>query len=153
MAGVTQPTTLRPATVRPLVIGPHRVPTPVVLAPMAGVTNAAFRRLCRRYGAGLYVSEMVNARGLVEGGTKSWDLAAFDPGALYRRADRMRRERRGGGVVERAAIRAADRGAGGGDDDGGTHGFLPSASSPLPLAGGAGGGEFKESAAFGTALP
>lgn len=60
-------------------VGPLVVDPPVVLAPMAGVTNAAFRRLCRRYGAGLYVSEMVNARGLVEGGTRSWDLAAFDP--------------------------------------------------------------------------
>jgi nifR3 family TIM-barrel protein len=46
---------------------------------MAGVTNAPFRRLCRRYGAGLYVSEMVNARGLVEGGSRSWELASFDP--------------------------------------------------------------------------
>ncbi len=46
---------------------------------MAGVTNAPFRRLCRHYGAGLYVSEMVNARGLIEGGAKSWELAAFDP--------------------------------------------------------------------------
>ena len=60
-------------------IGPLEIDPPVVLAPMAGVTNAAFRRLCRRYGAGLYVSEMVNARGLVEGGGPSWDLAAFDP--------------------------------------------------------------------------
>ena len=42
------------------------VDPPVVLAPMAGVTNAPFRRLCRRYGAGLYVSEMVTARALVE---------------------------------------------------------------------------------------
>ena len=62
----------------PLEIGPLRVWPPVVLAPMAGVTNAPFRRLCRRYGAGLYVSEMVNARGLAEGGAKSWELAAFD---------------------------------------------------------------------------
>ncbi|MSW33306.1 MAG: tRNA dihydrouridine synthase DusB, partial [Actinobacteria bacterium] len=46
---------------------------------MAGVTNSAFRRLCRRYGAGLYVSEMVNARGLLEGGEKSWQLASFAP--------------------------------------------------------------------------
>jgi nifR3 family TIM-barrel protein len=63
----------------PLDIGPIRVWPPVVLAPMAGVTNAPFRRLCRRYGAGLYVSEMVNARGLAEGGARSWELAAFDP--------------------------------------------------------------------------
>jgi nifR3 family TIM-barrel protein len=64
---------------RPLRLGALEVWPPVVLAPMAGITNAAFRRLCRRYGAGLYVSEMVNARGLAEGGTKSWELAAFDP--------------------------------------------------------------------------
>jgi nifR3 family TIM-barrel protein len=60
-----------------LAIGPIRVDPPVVLAPMAGVTNSAFRHLCRRYGAGLYVSEMVNARGLLEGGEKSWQLATF----------------------------------------------------------------------------
>ena len=62
-----------------LSIGPIRVDPPVVLAPMAGVTNRAFRRLCRHYGAGLYVSEMVNARGLMEDGEKSWQLASFDP--------------------------------------------------------------------------
>src|ERR1700709_9574 len=48
-------------------LGPLEVDPPVVLAPMAGVTNAAFRTLCRSYGAGLYVSEMVSARALVEG--------------------------------------------------------------------------------------
>ena len=40
---------------------------PVVLAPMAGITNAAFRTLCREAGAGLFVSEMVTARALIEG--------------------------------------------------------------------------------------
>jgi nifR3 family TIM-barrel protein len=64
---------------RPLTLGSLEIWPPVVLAPMAGVTNAPFRRICRRYGAGLYVSEMVNARGLAEGGAKSWELAAFDP--------------------------------------------------------------------------
>jgi nifR3 family TIM-barrel protein len=53
-------------TAGPLKIGSLAVDPPVVLAPMAGVTNAAFRRLCRSYGAGLYVSEMVSARALVE---------------------------------------------------------------------------------------
>ena len=38
----------------------------MVLAPMAGITNTAFRRLCREYGAGLYVSEMITSRALVE---------------------------------------------------------------------------------------
>ena len=49
-----------------LQIGPLAVGLPVVLAPMAGVTNAAYRSLCRSYGAGLYVSEMVSARALLE---------------------------------------------------------------------------------------
>lgn len=59
-------------------IGPITVDPPVVLAPMAGVTNAPFRRLCREFGAGLYVSEMIGARGLVEGHEKTRELARFD---------------------------------------------------------------------------
>ena len=51
---------------RPLRIGPIDLDVPVVLAPMAGITNTAFRRLCREYGAGLYVSEMITSRALVE---------------------------------------------------------------------------------------
>ncbi|MGN6324832.1 tRNA dihydrouridine synthase DusB [Pseudolysinimonas sp.] len=50
----------------PLRIGPLALDVPVVLAPMAGITNTAFRRLCREYGAGLYVSEMITSRALVE---------------------------------------------------------------------------------------
>lgn len=50
----------------PLQLGHLTVDVPVVLAPMAGVTNRAFRRLCREYGGGLYVTEMVTARALVE---------------------------------------------------------------------------------------
>jgi nifR3 family TIM-barrel protein len=61
----------------PLRIGPLRVWPPVVLAPMAGVTNPPFRTLCRRYGAGLYVSEMITARALVEGNRKTLLLASF----------------------------------------------------------------------------
>ncbi|MGL4338941.1 MAG: tRNA dihydrouridine synthase DusB [Rhodoglobus sp.] len=49
-----------------LKIGPISLDVPVVLAPMAGITNTAFRRLCREYGAGLYVSEMITSRALVE---------------------------------------------------------------------------------------
>ena len=65
-------------------IGPHEVWPPVVLAPMAGVTNAPFRDLCRAYGAGLYVSEMIAARGLVEGHEKTARLARFGPGETPR---------------------------------------------------------------------
>jgi nifR3 family TIM-barrel protein len=57
------------ATISPtsqLAIGPLVLDVPVVLAPMAGITNTAFRRLCREYGAGLYVSEMITSRALVE---------------------------------------------------------------------------------------
>jgi nifR3 family TIM-barrel protein len=50
----------------PLTIGGLELDVPVVLAPMAGITNTAFRRLCREFGAGLYVSEMITSRALVE---------------------------------------------------------------------------------------
>lgn len=58
--------TIVAATAPPLHIGPIALDVPVVLAPMAGITNTAFRRLCREYGAGLYVSEMITSRALVE---------------------------------------------------------------------------------------
>ena len=75
--------------------------TPVVLAPMAGITNAAFRRLCREQGAGLFVSEMVTARALIErreetfrlikpgvGETpRSIQLYAVDPDVIGKAAD------------------------------------------------------------------
>jgi nifR3 family TIM-barrel protein len=54
------------APARALSIGSLELDAPVVLAPMAGITNTAFRRLCREYGAGLYVSEMITTRALVE---------------------------------------------------------------------------------------
>jgi nifR3 family TIM-barrel protein len=66
-----------PAEFAPVPIGPIRVWPPVVLAPMAGVTNPPFRTLCRRFGAGLYVSEMITARALVEGNRKTLLLASF----------------------------------------------------------------------------
>lgn len=63
----------------PLRLGPITVDTPVVLAPMAGVTNAAFRRLCRESGAGLYVAEMVTSRALVERNPESLRIVSFEP--------------------------------------------------------------------------
>ena len=60
-----------------LKIGPLEVDPPVVLAPMAGVTNSAFRRLCRSFGAGLYVSEMVSARALCERNERTASMVAF----------------------------------------------------------------------------
>lgn len=53
------------------------VGTPVVLAPMAGVTNAAYRQLCREQGAGLYVAEMITSRGVVERNPKTFAMLRF----------------------------------------------------------------------------
>jgi nifR3 family TIM-barrel protein len=74
-------------------IGRHSLAAPIVLAPMAGITNAAFRQLCREQagaalaraglsgvGAGLYVSEMVTSRALVERSEQSMRLIAAGPG-------------------------------------------------------------------------
>ena len=64
---------------RTLAIGPLRLDPPVVLAPMAGVTTRAFRRLCRQFGpGGLYVSEMLTARALVEGNDRTARMLRFD---------------------------------------------------------------------------
>ncbi|MFO1051879.1 MAG: tRNA dihydrouridine synthase DusB [Planctomycetota bacterium] len=60
-------------------LGPLSIDPPVVLAPMAGVTNAPFRTLCRRYSAQrcLYVGEMITARAFVEGHRRTRHLATF----------------------------------------------------------------------------
>lgn len=64
----------------PLAIGPHIVQPPVVLAPMASITNAPFRTLCREFsgGKGLFVSEMITTRALVERNEKTMQLIRFD---------------------------------------------------------------------------
>ena len=67
-----------------LPLGGVEVDPPVVLAPMAGVTNAAFRTLCREQGAGLYVCEMITSRGLVERDQTTLDMLVFDPGERVR---------------------------------------------------------------------
>lgn len=79
-------TTVVPAPA-PLTIGPFEVWPPVVLAPMAGVTNAPFRALCREYGPdpvgdavpGLYVNEMVMALALVHRNAKTERMIRFAP--------------------------------------------------------------------------
>ncbi|WP_331274736.1 tRNA dihydrouridine synthase DusB [Schaalia sp. lx-260] len=86
-------------------VGPLRVWSPVVLAPMAGVTDAPFRRLCREYGesglpdrwfenhvptpridapSGLYVMEMVTSRAFVEGSARTFDMLRPDPAERVR---------------------------------------------------------------------
>jgi nifR3 family TIM-barrel protein len=76
MAGVSA-TATSPLT-GGLTLGNVRVETPVVLAPMAGITNAAYRRLCAEQGAGLYVCEMITSRGLVEGDAVTRSMLVFD---------------------------------------------------------------------------
>jgi len=75
----------------PLHIGRHVIESPVVLAPMAGITNRAFRRICREYGAAgldaggasgatsLYVNEMVTSRALVERNEATMRLISHGP--------------------------------------------------------------------------
>jgi tRNA-dihydrouridine synthase B len=86
----------------PLRIGPYLLPSNVLLAPMAGVTDRAFRRLCRRFGAGLAASEMLTADVRLWGTEKSRcrmdhageasprvvQIAGYDPGMM---ADAARR--------------------------------------------------------------
>ncbi len=79
------------AVLPPLQIGRHTIESPVVLAPMAGITNRAFRRLCRQYGdaglgrsgatgaTSLYVSEMITSRALLERTPVSMQLIEHDP--------------------------------------------------------------------------
>jgi len=64
-------------TIQGLRVGDTVIDPPVVLAPMAGITNRAFRRLCREQGAGLYVSEMVTSRALVERNATTMDMVTF----------------------------------------------------------------------------
>lgn len=80
----TAPAPAAPTARRTLTIGRITVDTPVVLAPMAGVTNMPFRLLCREFGArhsrddgGIFVSEMVTTRALVEDHRESWRLVTM----------------------------------------------------------------------------
>ncbi|MFY1582940.1 tRNA dihydrouridine synthase DusB [Micromonospora sp. WMMD734] len=65
------------AVLRPLTIGPHQVWPPVVLAPMAGITNVGFRQLCREQGGGIYVCEMITTVALVQRNPKTLRMIAF----------------------------------------------------------------------------
>ena len=69
----------------PLTLGNHTLDIPVVLAPMAGVTNASFRSLCRNFGPDLiYVNEMVMAAAVVHGNEKTKKMVAFTPDEEFR---------------------------------------------------------------------
>ncbi len=68
-----------PAYAGHLKIGPIQPTVPVVLAPMAGITNMAYRRLCQEQGAGIFVSEMITSRALVERTPGSMHLIQTHP--------------------------------------------------------------------------
>src|ERR1700712_5819682 len=69
-----------PTPLPPLKLGALAVDPAVVLAPMAGITNPAFRTLCREFGAGLYVCEMITTRALVERSVKTLQMVQAAPG-------------------------------------------------------------------------
>jgi tRNA-dihydrouridine synthase B len=63
--------------IRPIQIGPIRIETPVVLAPMTGVTDMPFRRIVRRYGSGLNVTEMIASPAMIRETRQSLQKAAW----------------------------------------------------------------------------
>ena len=63
----------------PIVIGPVRIEAPVILAPMTGVTDMPFRRIVKRFGAGLTVTEMMASQAAIRETRQSLQKAAWDP--------------------------------------------------------------------------
>ena len=71
---------LRPMPeLKPIQIGPVRIESPVILAPMTGVTDLPFRRIVKRYGAGLTVSEMIAIQAMVRETRQSLQKSLWDP--------------------------------------------------------------------------
>jgi tRNA-dihydrouridine synthase B len=68
-----------PPRLAPLAIGPIAVECPVILAPMTGVTDMPFRRLVRRFGSGLNVTEMIASPAMIRETRQSLQKAAWDP--------------------------------------------------------------------------
>jgi tRNA-dihydrouridine synthase B len=64
---------------KPISIGPVTIGAPVILAPMTGVTDLPFRRVVKRYGAGLTVSEMIASQAMVRETRQSLQKALWDP--------------------------------------------------------------------------
>lgn len=61
-------------------IGNLKLTVPLLLAPMAGITDLPFRVICRELGCGMTVSEMVSAKGLLYKNIKTFDMLRIDPG-------------------------------------------------------------------------
>ena len=64
---------------KPIQIGPVRIDSPVILAPMTSVTDLPFRRVVKRYGAGLTVTEMIASQAMVRETRQSLQKAMWDP--------------------------------------------------------------------------
>ena len=64
---------------KPISIGPVQIASPVILAPMTGVTDLPFRRIVKRYGAGLTVSEMIASQAMIRETRQSLQKALWDP--------------------------------------------------------------------------
>jgi tRNA-dihydrouridine synthase B len=64
---------------KPISIGPVQISSPVILAPMTGVTDLPFRRIVKRYGAGLTVSEMIASQAMVRETRQSLQKSLWDP--------------------------------------------------------------------------
>ncbi|WP_128892643.1 tRNA dihydrouridine synthase DusB [Erythrobacter sp. HKB08] len=69
----------KPPAVKPIDIGSVTIDTPVLLAPMTGVTDLPFRTLVRRYGSGLNVTEMIASQAAIRETRQSIQKAAWDP--------------------------------------------------------------------------
>jgi nifR3 family TIM-barrel protein len=96
MMGNCSPTTTPPALAAIDLGGPVRIETPVILAPMSGVTDLPFRRTAKELGAGMVVSEMIASWAMIRenrktmsmaeldgcGGHSALQLAGCDPGAM-----------------------------------------------------------------------
>ena len=63
----------------PISVGPVRIDAPVILAPMTGVTDRPFRKIVKRYGAGLTVTEMIASQAMIRETRQSLQKAAWDP--------------------------------------------------------------------------
>ena len=72
-------TTTPPSLPKPIHIGNVAIDTPVILAPMTGVTDLPFRKLVRKYGSGLNVTEMIASEAAIRETRQSVQKAAWDP--------------------------------------------------------------------------
>jgi tRNA-dihydrouridine synthase B len=70
---------MRAPLLKPIQVGPITIETPVILAPMTGVTDLPFRKIVRRYGSGLNVTEMIASQAAIRETRQSIQKAAWDP--------------------------------------------------------------------------